>query len=202
MPANFPGPGELRIFYTVTVSGQVFAHVHRLSFFPAGTSWVPGSAFGDLSVTRKDGSPTSLIVWTTTYLTHIRNQLHTSVDITHMEAWLYEPNSFDSQFISAEPLGVNGANASPAQPASQTIVTLRTDQGGITKLDLRTTSRAPGPAQGFPTSVAAINDWANYVAQPFNPSNRVVIGRDNGYAFVPVRYLPGQNEKAWRRLNR
>jgi len=66
------------------------------------------------------------------------------------------------------------------------------------KVDLRGTTVAPATKLSFPTGFAAFNNLANYVLLPATP----FIGRDNGTPIATLYALPGQNERAWKRVFR
>jgi hypothetical protein len=99
---------------------------------------------------------------------------------------------------SYKPTNVAGTHVNPPVPAAQTIITFRSLEGGILRLDLQDTSIAPAAEQTFPTSNASINA----IADAFVHSLSIVLAKDTSYLVVPKAYFPGQNEAAWKRINR
>jgi len=196
--SNFPGPFELRVFYTTNEPVQISSHVLRLSLRVSGSPQ-PGDPFSSIQVIDKNNNPGSnLSVVLGDLLPLIRAFYVPSVDFIRAELWRYIPSSFDAIFISSLAIGQGGAGTGTTVIAGQLVVTFRTSSGGILKVDLRGTTVSPGVKQAFPFNIGAGNALANYfltVGCPF-------IGRDNGVPVSPLFLLPGQNERAWKRVFR
>jgi len=196
--ANYPGPYELRVFYTTNEPTIIADHVFRLSFRVA-TDPEPGSPFTTIQVLNKLGSPgATLDTVLTDLLTVVRPFYVSQVDFVRAEVWRYPPQSFDAAFISAFPIGQGGTGTGTTTIAGQLIFTFRTSNGGVLKVDMRGTTVSPREKLSFPTAFAAFNNLANYILFPSTP----FIGRDNGVPIATLFALAGQNERAWKRVYR
>lgn len=195
MPINYPGPFEVRINYTTNETPAAIAvHQLRLSCRMSITG-DPGDPFSAWIPYEKSGSAvTNLATHVDTLVTKLRPFFATATDLTNAELWEYGEGSFDAVYRSVYPLGLNGASGSATQNASQAIMTLRTVAGGIMKVDLRGTIYAPTITATYPFAPGPATDLANYLIS----GNSIWWGRDNSYALVPLRWMAGQNEKAWR----
>jgi len=196
--SNFPGPFELRVFYVTNEPVSIASHVFRLSLRLAGNPQ-PGDPFSSIQVLNKDLSPGALLsAVLTDVLTLVRPFYNTVVDFVRAELWRYPSQSFDATFISSSAIGVQGTGTAATQVASQFVLTFRTSLGGIFKVDLRGTVVTPATKQSYPFSFTPWNNLANY----FLLSTCPFIGRDNGVPVAPLFALPGQNERAWKKVFR
>jgi len=196
--ANFPGPYELRLFYTTNEPVQIANHVLRLSLRVA-VDPQPGDTFGAIQTLNKNSVPGNFLSEVLNdLLSVIRPFYVTAVDFTQAELWRYPPQSFDASFISATAVGAQGVSTATTSVASQFVFTFRTSLGGIFKVDLRGTTVAPAAKQSFPFNFGGWNNLANY----FLSTGAPFIGRDNGVPIAPLFALPGQNERAWKRVFR
>jgi len=196
--ANYPGPYEIRLFYTTNEPVTISSHVLRLSLRLA-TDPSPGTPFDAIQTLNKAGSPGNfLFADLTDLLTVVRGFYVSAVDFVRAELWRYPPQSFDALFVSAQSLGIGGTGTGTTQIAGQLIFTFRTSLGGIMKVDMRGTTVAPREKLSFPTAFAAFNNLANYFLLPNTP----FIGRDNGVPIATLYALAGQNERAWKRVYR
>jgi len=194
---NFPGPYEVRVNYLTNEPASVATHELRLSCrmntiadpgdpFDQWTPYVKNGTFAATLNTRVD----SLITW-------IKPFFHSAVTFVNAELWEYVEGSFDAAYRSAYALGVVGTGVAATVVGSQSILTLRTFNGGIMKIDLRGTNISPAAKTAIPGS-GIIYDLAQYMIAATNPW----WARDNSYAAVPLFWLPGQNEHAFKVLYR
>lgn len=198
MPVNFPGPFEVRLFYTTGEPTVIRDHVLRLSC-RMNIMGNPGDPFGAWIPVQKDGSAVvNLQTHVDSLVTALKPVFSTATDFSFAELWEYVPDSFDAVYRSVYDVNQSGTSTTASGEASQTIISFRTTLGGVAKLDLRGTVLSPGAMQSFPTSVPAVNTLATYMLD----NSRIWIGRDGGYLLAAIKYLPGQNERAWRRVNR
>lgn len=196
--ANFPGPYELRIFYTTNEPVVIADHVLRLSFRVAGDP-EPGAAFSTIQVLNKSGAPgANLADVLGDLLVVVRPFYIPAVDFVRAEVWRYPPQSFDAFFIAAQNIGLGGTGTGTTFIAGQLIFTFRTSNGGVFKVDLRGTTVTPREKLSFPTAFGAFNSLANYMLFPTTP----FIGRDNGVPVATLFALAGQNERAWKKVYR
>ena len=153
MAVNFPGPYELRIFYTATISGEVYNHTCRLSMLNVDYSGV-GDDFDTIEVTARDASVQTLDVLTDNLIADVREFHSSEITYDRAELWEYEEGTFNAFFVSTYTVGVDGSAAASAVLDSQTILSFRTSAGGIAKLDLRHTSFPEAVTETYPTGSA------------------------------------------------
>jgi len=198
MALNFPGPFEVRLFYTTNEPAIIAAHQLRLSC-NMSIEGLPGEPFSDWIPIQKNGSAvTTLAGHVDALVTAIRAAFHTSADFERAELWEYAPGTFDAVFRSAYDVNVAGSSATVTANFAQTIWTFRTTGGGIAKLDLRGTIYPASARASFPTSNATADAIHAYMLAP----ERIWIGRDGGYVLAGVSFLPGSNEHAFKKVNR
>lgn len=199
MALNYPGPFEVRLFYqTNETPAAIAAHVLRLSL-NMSIEGAPGDPFSDWIPFQKNGSAvSSLDTHVDALVALLQPFFNTATDIVQAELWEYAPLSFDAVYRSSYDITLAGTSGGATQVASQGVVTLRTVNGGIMKVDLRGIISTPGPTQTFPTGTTIVQNLVNYLVGGTN----IWWGRDNSYPLVPLRWMPGQNEHAWRIANR
>jgi len=196
--SNYPGPYELRLFYTTNEPVVIADHVLRLSFRVAGDP-EPGTPFDAIQTLNKSGSPSNPVsAVLLDLLTFVRPFYLPAVDFVRAEVWKYPPQSFDALFISAQNVGTGGNGTGTTTIAGQLIFTFRTSLGGVMKVDLRGTTVTPREKLSFPTAFSSFNNLAGYFLAAGTP----FIGRDNGVPIAPMFALAGQNERAWKRVYR
>lgn len=191
--ANFPGPFELRFTYITTASSVTREHQHRVSCV-LENELEAGLDFADYNLLLRNGTPADLLATTDAYFALIDDLFTNTAEFPLVELWKYTVGTFDSQFWAAYPLAGQGASGSGAVVDSETIVTLRSQNGGIMRLQFEETIFNPAITQAFPTSVTAINNLAAYCIAPTGP----FVARDNGYPIAALHYLPGSNEKFFK----
>lgn len=197
MAINYPGPYEVRIFYHTNEAAAIADHVLRLSC-NMNVVASPGDPFSSWSATKRDGTGVVLSTAVDALIVLVKPFFHSSTDFIYAELWEYTPSSFDAIFRSSYTIGVSGTSASVTVSAAQTVVSFRTATGGIFKVDMRGTISNPAIGISFPTAITIVDNLAAHLVGASSPW----IGRDNGYPLSPIRYLPGQNERAWRIVNR
>jgi hypothetical protein len=195
MALNFPGPYGIRIFYTTTPTG--FATRSRKMEFYVSTVGTPSPGTSALSIdlTARGGATVNLDAEVDALVALLRPMWPAATDFTHYELWRYIPGSFDAIFITTEPIALSGTGAGSSSPAGQSIITLRTLEGGIAKVSLMESILGPGPQQGFPTGNAAVNALANFLS---HPTQTVYLGRDTSYIVAAKGLFPGQNERLFK----
>jgi len=195
MALNFPGPFEVRIFYqTNETPAAIAAHVLRLSC-NMSIEGDPGDPFSEWIPYQKNGSAvSSLDTHVDALMAVVRPFYVAAVDFVGAELWEYAPGTFDAVYRASYTLGLAGTGAGTTQVAGQLVTTFRTVNGGIFKIDLRGTNIAAGATQSFPIGAGVATNLANYLVG----GTTIWWARDNSYPLVPLKYMPGQNEKAWR----
>lgn len=194
--ANFPGPYELRIFYTVTTSpGDAIQHQLRINV-DCDPAPDPGDTFNTIQVKLAGGSTTGLHN-TTLAIVNLVEDFYNGTDATfdYAELWLYEAASFEAAYISTYAIGLPGTSAEDTFPASQTIWTFRTVGGGILKVSLMDNVSAPYVPVAYADLNAVNKALVDYVVDdtlsPF-------LGRDNTRPLAFLRQFAGQNEHLFK----
>lgn len=195
MALNFPGPFEVRISYTTNETPvAIAAHQLRLSC-NMSTIGDPGDPFSAFIPFERSGSAISNLETKVSDLMGVVRPLFVAgVDFSVAELWEYTAGSFDAIFRSSLQISLPGTGAGTTTIAGQAVLTMRTTAGGVMKVDLRGTNFAPQTTITFPVSPGSLFNLANH----FLASTNIWWGRDNSYPLAALRFLPGQNEKAWR----
>lgn len=198
MTLNYPGPYEIRLFYTTTVSSVAQEHIQHLSL-ELTSEPDPGDAFSTIECTFRTGSPTHTFLddiiddWVLDMKTILSSGGGNTID--RAELWHYESGSFDASFISAYTIAVNGTSGSAIVPAGQDITTMRTTLGGIFKLSFMETVNAAGVTDTGTIASAGIESMVADIENAQYPWR----GRDGGFPFVRIARYPGINEANWKR---
>lgn len=190
--ANFPGPYELRINYTCDIN-VVRQHQLRLSMDMTSVG-DPGDLFINFQTETKDAVNPTLELITNDLVDLLKVCYTSSGTFVDAELWHYPNPSHDANFVTSKQLGVAGTAGGPILADAQAIMTFRSENGGIGKLDLRESIFVPGERQPFlnaPTPAKNLMVLVASVATPY-------IARDNGYLFSPLYFLPGTNERSWK----
>jgi hypothetical protein len=196
MATNYPGPYEIR--FTAVAAGFVEDHEFRMSL-NLNADPAPGDDFDTIEVLNHDSTTDTLDITTEALLGLIVDIYNTNVAFPLVELWRYTAGTFDAFFISAyAPTADQGMAGGGITPASQAILTFRSSNGGIAKLVFNEATITPGVA--VPISLAPATILA--IALEFAGDHRPFVARDNGRPFAPLRYLPGQNERLWKQINR
>ena len=194
MALNFPGPYEVRIFYTA--GGR--AHVHRLNvaFQTLGSI---GGPFIDFYPLGRDGTYTeTLKARVDAWIAAIKTQFNSGSTFTHAELWEYEPLSFESSFVTTYTLAVAGTSGTGTNQASESIYVFRTQEGGIMKLSLLDTVIASGAGLAYTGLTAAQQGIVDLVLA----SSNVWKARDTSYPFAFIKLYPGVNEALFKKIYR
>ena len=193
MASNFPGPYEVEMRYTC--SG--LQHTQRLNLDVSGTP-TPGDAPATIDVKRRDLTTITLDVAVAAWVLLIRELFNTLTTIDDYTLWKYTPLTFDKVFITTASIGSTGNNALPINLSFQQIMTFRTLEGGVMKLNFMETAatsiaRLPYAASG--PFVTAIFDF-------INSAINWVLARDTSYPIAPIFSMGGENEALFKSRNR
>lgn len=195
MAINYPGPYEVRIFYTTTVSSVVLTHTQRLNIALIEPV-VPGTAFNLIGTVSADATPDSLNTIIDEWVAILRPLLSSSgSSVVYAELWKYTPGTFEAEFVSSYDINLAGSNAGTTTLASQSIWTFRTAEGGILKINLIEGVVSQGAKTLYAAQGAASKALVDYVLR----SDRVWLGRDTSYPFSHIAQFPGQNEAVFKR---
>lgn len=201
MTLNYPGPYEIRIFYTTSVSSVPLTHIQHLSLDIVGAV-TPGQAFSSiLPKTRAfPGGSLTLQALVDLWVTSFRSLLSSGAGntIDRAELWQYEEGTFDATFISAYTIGLAGLSGGAFVGSGQSIVTMRTQQGGIFKLSFMEVTISSGPSDFGTISNANLETLVLAIEAGDYPW----LGRDGSYPFVRIGHYPGINEALFKIRNR
>lgn len=194
MALNYPGPYEVRIYYTV--SSRV--HIQRLNC-QMSLEGDPGDAFDQFVPLQRNGSAvTPLDTHVDNWIAVIKMLYNTANSFDYAELWKYAAESFEATYYSTYDIAVSGGTGGAAVVAGQLISTFRTQEGGTLKINLMETNQAVGVGVGYTglgTNQKAVVD---YVLAPEN----IWLGRDTSYPFAFNKMFPGQNERLFKKIYR
>jgi hypothetical protein len=200
MAINFPGPQQLRIYYTVDAEslGPV-QHVMNLNFEASETP-PPGTEFADIDVPGRIVAihPLSTLV---SELGVLLKALLSADDATldHAECWNFEPGTFDATYVSSLTIGIAGTSIVSAVAAAQITYTFRTQEGGIMKLSVMEGSQAHDAPFAYADMNAANQDWVDYFT---DDASSFFLARDTSWPLAFLKMFPGQNETLFRKRYR
>lgn len=198
MAINFPGPHELRFSIATSEPGDVGLHQLRLQL-DAGAEITPGMPFGEIDPVAHNGTTTKdLAEHVEDFLELLAPIYSDASSFGTVELWEYEEDSFDALFRTAYSPTAQPTNANPVIPASQAYFTFRSAGGGVMKVCLMGTAIDEGPSARYPFGEAIIDDVFEYFISLTHP----FIARDNTRPLAALSFLPGKNERLWKKLNR
>lgn len=197
MAINYPGPYELRFFYSITISSVVLNHVHRVNVNISGDPEPPVD-FADIDILGVPGGLVSLDTVVDAYVTLLRELTSAANSFSHVELWRYDTGTFDSQFISTYTLGLVGTNVTAVVSAGQLIHTYRTAEGGIMRWTFMEPNVAQDVSRGYATMSAREQDIADFVLG----TNRYFYARDTSLPVAFIKSHPGQSEVIFKRRYR
>lgn len=194
MALNYPGPYELRFYYTISGS---FDHVMRLNV-KLVTDPDPGDGFDTMTADGNGGLDTQLDTWISQLMAVIKPLYGTAATFQYVELWKYTPGTFDAQYISTLDITEAGTSGTPSQAAGQTIFVFRTVEGGVMKMSLMEPAIIPGPSLAFTGMTTPQKNLVTEVLASTSP----IQGRDTSAPFAFVKMHPGTNERLFKRKYR
>jgi hypothetical protein len=195
MTINFPGPYEIRMFYTCSVGVTTLQHEARYNL-NLETEPTPGDEFGAINALERSGAPVDLAVYVEAWVDlFLALYVSTACVVSHAELWRYEAGTFSADFISAYDIAEAGVGGSNLVPGGQYIMTFRTLEGGIMKLNFLETVIATGSTDTPPFANAAAEAIRLHVLSVDN----VWLARDTSYPFASIAAYPGINEAIFKR---
>jgi hypothetical protein len=197
MTINFPGPYEIRIKYTATVSSVTLTHTQRLSCAIAGDDPGVGDGFDVIDVGRRAGGAIGLDAAIDAWIDLVV-PFYSGTGATNFvsaELWKYAAGTYDASFVSTYAIGEAGTNGGGVQQAAQSIVTFRSSNGGIFKLSFMESALASGGTDTGTISSAALEALVASVEDGDHPW----LARDDGFPIVRIAHFPGQNEALFKK---
>lgn len=190
---NYPGPYEIRLYYVVGGITHSARYNVNLQDIPD-----PGDAFTTMNLVERGGGITPANTAVDAWVVLLKPLFHTGVTFTHAEMWKYEAESYNADFISAYNVNVAGTSASVPVNAAQVVMTFRTVEGGVLKVNLMELSQS----EGLPQTYTAMNATYKAIADFVVSVDNWLLGRDTSYPFAFMRMFPGTNEALARRRYR
>lgn len=193
-----PGPYEVRLNYSTTVSSVLLQHVQHLSLALIAAP-DPGDAFTDIDCDFRGTPPADITLkkavddWVVQMKAIYSSGGGNSIDSA--ELWHYDPDTFDASFVSSYTVGVSGTSGSSVVAAGQSIVTMRTQLGGIFKLSFMESVIASAVTDTGTISNANLESLVAAIEAGTYPW----IGRDNSYPFSRIAHYPQVNKALFKK---
>jgi len=197
---NFPGPFQLRVFYTVDpAGGGAMDHVLALNLALASPP-NPGTAFADINVTARIVADHPLSTVTDELVGYLR-ELSSLADctFTHAELWVYEDLAFNAAFVSTYNVNLAGIVVADGEPAAQDIYVFRTYEGNLMKGYTQEFCSTPGPSITYPNLAQVTQDLVDYF---IDDNHSFFLARDTSYPLAFLKLHPGSSESIFKRRNR
>lgn len=196
MASNFPGPYQLRYYYT-SAPGLLPQFTHVLQFnIDLTDPPTPGDAFLDLEVERRVGVPVALNAVSTAFVDVFKAILSLAdQEILYAELWAYTPGTFDAQYISTETINTAGTNGGSSTAAQQDIWTFRTLEGGIMKIYTQECIDTGVLQDSYSDLDQSEKDFADWF---FDDASSYALGRDTSYPHAFFRRSAGQSEHMFK----
>jgi hypothetical protein len=191
---NYPGPWEIRIAYTTNFGSGDKDHTMRVSV-DVDSDPGPGSAFADYDLKSRAGLYYTAASFVDALVTVVKELYPAAASFNSAELWKYASGTFNAAFQSAYTIGVAGVNGASSHLHGQGILTFRSQNGGSARLNLMEPVLTPGPTLQYPTSTTIIDDVFDFITASQSP----VLARDGGYLFAPLNWLPGRNERLFKK---
>jgi hypothetical protein len=194
MTLNFPGPYELRIFYTGG-SSPTLTHSQRLNFdFTSAVN--PGDNAFSANVVCRDGTPRTLQTVIDNYLGDVLDIVHTTNEVSIIEVWKYPVfGSFEAIFIAADAPAEAGLATGSSTLAGQHTITFRTFGGGVFKWTWLESVKGGAVQDNAPFADTDLNNIRLF----FESATHCFVGRDGHFPLVGLRMSPGQNEAVFKK---
>jgi hypothetical protein len=194
MAINYPGPYEVRLQYTTVVAGLQLEHLMRLNCNMDSDLGV-GFPFASWLAIQKGGGQLSLQSCVDQLVIYLRPLFRTDSTFVGAELWKYIPNTFDAEFRASYAIALPGSEGIQATSAAgQAIITFRTVEGGIMRINLMESIFGAGAYDAAPFANSGISALATYLIGTAG----WVLGRDTSYPNVALKFLPGQSEKLFK----
>lgn len=197
MAVNFPGPYQVRLFYTTSVNAIPLQHVQQLNL-GLSTTPAPGDGFDTVFPMLRGGvSSDDLETLTNTWAVGMQN-LFSNVagnTIDYAELWKYDAGTFDASFISTLAINLPGTRAAATAQSNQQMMVFRSTNGGVVKFNFMETVLGTGAKDTTPFSDGTAESIRDDIEGGIFPW----IGRDNGWPFATIGLYPGQNEAIFKK---
>jgi len=196
MTLNFPGPYELRINYTTTISGVTLTHQQRLNVRP-GTPPSPGTDFSLISVLDNEDDGLALDTVVDEWIALLRPLYSASGNFIDAELWEYSPDTTLAAFRSAYPIALAGSAGGSLQASAQAMYMFRTQEGGTMRINLMESTTGVGSSKAYASLTA--NEAALVDKVLDTTGGNFFLGRDTSYPYSFTRLHPGNNEALFKK---
>lgn len=202
---NYPGPYELRIFYTsLPAVDPVLQHIQRLNIAMYGSP-TQGDDFGNMYFSDKNGAhAVTLDTLVEDYLAVFNALFAATMTIDQVELWKYPTvQSFESVYWATYTPTANVGTAGGSNgEAVQDITTFRTQEGGIMKTSLMENVATPGLPKAYANMSATKKALVDFILDGDGATySAPFLGRDTSYPVASIKNFPGQNEATWKKRN-
>ena len=200
MALNYPGPYQLRIFYTAdaTPGGDL---AHRMAFnIDCDPAPDPGDLFPDITVKLLGGGTNDLDTLVSAFIVECKPFFHATDSIfTHAELWKVEEDTFNMTYLTSRTLAVSPTGATAIIPASQMIYTFRSIEGGIMRVDFLDTIVVPSVKLTYAAMTA---DQKDIVDMILSPAGGFFLARDTSFPLICLGLFIGQSEAVFKKRYR
>lgn len=194
MAINYPGPYQLRVFYTAAGLN----HVLRLNFDTVDPISI-GDAYNVIEVIRPNATPQTLDSALALLLADMEPLYNLNdATIDRSEVWEYEPESFEATYLTGNDISDSGSSASATVPAAETVYTFRTAEGGVMRVHLMESTEPPSFSQAYADMSALQKSFVDN----FLGSQAWCLARDTSYPVAFLKMHPGQSEALFKRRYR
>jgi hypothetical protein len=197
MVTNYPGPGELRFYYSV--GAGVRTHSQRMSVRYDGAP-SPGDDSSTIDLLRRNDTVVDLEAFVDAYAAIWASFYPGGASMDYVEFWTYPPLSTDGTYITTYAVGVVGTNVAASNIGFQDTFTFRTQEGGVFKIVML--ENIYTDQQPHSLSVPAAGGEADLVDLVIDPLFAVFLAKDTSYPVAGLRRSGGQNERLFRKIFR
>jgi hypothetical protein len=194
MAINFPGPYQLRVFYTSASR----VHVQQLNLVLSADPAV-GTPFSGINLLQRDTNTAVLSTAVDAWVVLVKALFASaSATVDRAELWKYVAGTFDASYVSAYSIAVAGTSGSGVSNASEPIITFRTFAGGTMRLHWLDTVLQSAGIDSPPFADASLEAIRTFVESDDN----WIYARDNSYPASAIAAYKGINERLFKKLFR
>lgn len=197
MALNFPGPYQIRIYYS-SAPGGVASLFHSMRLNVDLTSDpAPGSSFADVDAVNHAAATKQLDTVLSEFIALLQ-PLYSAANtaFNYAELWYCVPNSFEQNFIATQDISLAGSAGGNNVQAAQNIYVFRTREGGTMRVNLMENITQYAAKISYSSMNADQKALCDYITD--NVNEGWFLGQDTSYPFATVALYPGQNERLFK----
>lgn len=200
MPLNYPGPYQLRLFYTCNgTPGGVLTHSLRLNLALDGVPDV-GDDFDTIDVLDHLGGTEKLDTIVDELIVLLKTRFNSAAsEFTTAELWRYDDLTFEASYVAVYDVSVAGTSATSMQKTMQGTYTFRTFEGGIMRLVLLETDQAIQEPRVYGDLGSGDTDIIDYF---LSATGRYFLAADTSYPAAFLRLSNSYNNATFRKRYR